>query len=357
MKNKKVYFVLIIMALLAAIGTVRWRAGHKASAGASAKASDYYYCPMHPWFHQDHSGHCGICGMTLVKEDAGIKKPGSSSAGRDTASPMENKVKYWADPMNPANHYDHPGKAPCGMDLVAVYEKGNEPESAGIPEPLKGLAPVDLSPFKQQLIGLRTTLVEKKPIDRVIRTVGRFAGGTDDFAAAAGDFAAEGTVVSSGRRYIVADVYALDFPYVKVGQKAWVSDFSGSGPRVEGQVAQIYPYDGAQSRLRRVKIRLFQNPSSELFDNVEIEADSSPLLSVPADAVMSTGLHHYVFVEKTPGIFMPQEVTVGLQGDNQWQILSGLSEGETVVDGANFMLDSDSQLQANFSAMEAQTSN
>ncbi|MGH7739278.1 MAG: heavy metal-binding domain-containing protein [bacterium] len=351
MKNKKRVFVLIILALLAAMGVVDWYAGHKASTGVSAKVSDYYYCPMHPWFHQDHPGHCGICGMTLI-----LKKVGLGNAESSSASRAENKVKYWADPMNPANHYDHSGKAPCGMDLVAVYEKGNEPNDAGIPESLKGLAPVDLSPFQQQLIGLRTSLVEKKPIERVIRTVGRFAGGAGDFAAAAGDFAAEGKVVSNGRRYIVADVYALDFPYVKVGQKAWVSDFSGSGPRVEGRVTRIYPYDGTQSRLRRVKISLSQNPSSELFDNVEIEAVSPPGLTVPADAVMSTGLHHYVFVEKLPGIFTPREITVGFQGEDQWPVLSGLAEGETVVDSANFMLDSDSQIQANFADMEAQDS-
>jgi Cu(I)/Ag(I) efflux system membrane fusion protein len=152
----------------------------------------------------------------------------------------------------------------------------------------------------------------------------------------------------------VADVYALDTPYVRVGQTAWISAFSGSGPRLEGRVTQIYPYDETQSRVRRVQISVPHAPASELFANVEIEAASQPLLSVPADAVMVTGLHRYVFVKKSDETFVPQEVTVGFEGDDQWQITSGLNAGETVVEGANFMVDADSKLMANFAAMEAQ---
>ncbi|HTC21398.1 MAG TPA: heavy metal-binding domain-containing protein [bacterium] len=304
MKKRKVILISFLLVLLASIGVGRWCMERKPSSDVSmtdAKKADYYYCAMHPWFHQDHPGNCGICGMTLVK------KGGGTVSGADSAS---------AGP-------------------------------AGLPESLKGLAPVDLSPFKQQLIGLRTSVVEEKPVVRVIRTVGRYAGGQ-------GDFAAQGRVASGKRRHAVADIYALDIPYVRVGQKAWVSAFSGSGPRWEGLVSRIYPYDGTQSPIRRVQISLPHAPSSELFSNVEIKADSQPLLSVPADAVMATGLHHYVFVKKSADIFVPEEITVGFEGDDRWQVLSGLNAGETVVEGANFMVDADSKLEANFAAMESQ---
>ena len=33
----------------------------------------------------------------------------------------ERKVLYWYDAMSPQNHYDKPGKAPDGMDLVPKY--------------------------------------------------------------------------------------------------------------------------------------------------------------------------------------------------------------------------------------------
>jgi hypothetical protein len=309
MKNRKAIF-LILLALLAALGTARWCLEGKpegAQPKAADKKADDYYCAMHPWFHQDHPGNCAICGMTLIKRDG--------AAGSATLSTAQ----------------------------------------AGQPEALNGLSAVDLSPFKQQLIGLRTALVEQKPIVRVIQTVGRFGGGSDDFSAAAGDFAAGRKVASERSRYLVADVYALDIPYVRVGQTAWVSAFSGSGPRVEGRVSQIYPYDGTQSRERKVQISVSNAPSSELYANVEIEAASQPLLSVPTDAVMVTGLHRYVFLKQPPEIFTPREITVGFEGDDRCQILSGLQAGDTVVAGANFMVDADSKLAANFAAMESQS--
>jgi hypothetical protein len=348
MKNRKGILILIAMILLAGLGTAFWLMDHHRGAVASTvsvKKDDYYYCAMHPWFHQDHPGNCGICGMTLIK-----RKDVNAS---DLHSPVERKVKYWVDSMNPAFHQDHPGKAPDGMDLVAVYNV-QDGQPVDLPESLKGLAPVDLSPFKQQLIGLRTATVAVKPIVRVIRTVGKYAGGSDNFSAEAGDFAENGKTISKKSMYLVADIYALDVPYVKKGQTAWVSAFSGSGPRVEGQVAQIYPYDGTQSRVRRVRINVLGISSAELFANVEIEASSQPLLSVPVDAVMTTGLHRYVFVKKSEENFVPTEITVGVQGDNELQVTDGLSEGETVVEGANFMVDADSKLEANFAAIDAE---
>ena len=349
---KKVILILVILASV--LGAIRWciqRGAFTGTPKASAQKADYYYCPMHPWFHQDHPGNCGICGMTLIKKD-GVAGDETSGA---QAEPGKRKVKFWVNPMDPSVHSDRPMKDSMGMDYAPVYEEEETGGQAGLPESLRGLAAVNLTPFKQQLIGLRTAVVEKEPVVRVIRTVGRFAGGADDFAAAAGDFAAQGTTTSAGGQYIVADVYALDIPYVKVGQKAWVTDFNGSGPRLEGRISFIYPYDGTQSRVRRVRIALSGPPSSELFANVEIEAASQPLLSVPSDAVMNTGLHHYVFVETSAKTFAPREVTVGFQGDDLWQVTSGLNGGETVVDGANFMLDADSKLAANFAAMESQT--
>lgn len=360
MKKKNATILIGLLVLAAAIPTARWcieRSKAPSASGSMAKQKDYYYCPMHPWFHQDNPGNCGICGMTLIEKESGAEETPENVAA-STSAPAKRKIEFWVNPMDPSVHSNVPMKDSMGMDYVPVYEDqvaSLRGESAAMPEVLKGLAKVDLSPFKQQLIGLRTAVAEKKPVVRVVRTVGRFAGGEDDFPAAVGDFAANGTAGGGGGRYLVADVYELDIPYVKVGQRAWVSSFSGSGPRVEGRVAEIYPYDGTQSRIRRVKISLPQAPASELFANVEIEAASQPLLSVPQEAVLSTGLHRYVFVKKSETAYEPREVTVGFQGDEDCQVTSGLSAGETLVVGANFLLDVDSKLAANFAAMESES--
>ena len=46
------------------------------------------------------------------------------------AASGERKVLYWYDAMNPQHHYDKPGKAPDGMDLVAMYAAQATPPAA-----------------------------------------------------------------------------------------------------------------------------------------------------------------------------------------------------------------------------------
>jgi multidrug efflux pump subunit AcrA (membrane-fusion protein) len=51
----------------------------------------------------------------------GDKALAEGSAGKAASAPAERKVLYYYDAMNPQNHYDKPGKAPDGMDLVPKY--------------------------------------------------------------------------------------------------------------------------------------------------------------------------------------------------------------------------------------------
>ncbi len=81
----------------------------------------------------------------------------------------ELKVLYWQDPMHPAYKSDKPGKAPdCGMDLAPVYEAGAGEMAAGLPE-----GAFQISPEKQQLIGVQYGEVVYKPVFKTLRTVGR----------------------------------------------------------------------------------------------------------------------------------------------------------------------------------------
>jgi hypothetical protein len=284
-----------------------------------------------------------VTGAFLSVAGCGREKPSGQT--------LEKKNIYTC-PMHPQIRRDKPGDCPiCGMTLVPVAQDDTHSNAAtpdkGAPDVLKGLVPVHLSPYKQQLIGVKFATVVKAPVTRVIRTNGRFAGGSGDFAALAGDFTARNTLRASGR-YVVADVYALDMPFVQVGQKAFVTALSGSGARLTGKVTHVFANDETQSRVTRVRIDLAQAAPRELFANVDIEAASEPKLAVPPTAVMDTGTQRYVFLETEPGTFTPREITVGYQGTDLWEVVSGLKEGDKVVDGANFLIDADSKLKAAF---------
>src|SRR3990172_7484604 len=91
-------------------------------------------------------------------------------AGHDMAAmeqPGERQVLYWYDPMHPAYKSDKPGIAPdCGMQLAPKY--------AEVTEAMKEMpaGTVQISPAKQQLIGVRTGTVTAEDLTQTIRAVG-----------------------------------------------------------------------------------------------------------------------------------------------------------------------------------------
>jgi len=69
-------------------------------------------------------------------------------------------------------------------------------------------------------------------------------------------------------------------------------------------------------------------------------------LSVPADALLDSGVKKRVFVERGSGWFEPREVETGPRVGDQVQIVKGLAAGERVVVSGTFLVDSESRLRA-----------
>lgn len=123
----------------------------------------FWYDAMNPQNHYDKPGKAPD-GMDLVPKYADEAAPSTSAAV--TAANGERKILYWYDPMHPQYKSDKPGKAPdCGMDLVPKYAD----------EPTSKMAPgaVMISAQKQQLIGVRTAKVERAPLTRTVTTTGQ----------------------------------------------------------------------------------------------------------------------------------------------------------------------------------------
>ncbi len=91
-------------------------------------------------------------------------------AGRWHEAPPkpERKVLYWQDPMHPAYKSDKPGIAPdCGMELVPVYDA-----PAAAPQPP---GTIQISPEKQQMIGVKFGTAEYTSVGETLRAVGKIA--------------------------------------------------------------------------------------------------------------------------------------------------------------------------------------
>jgi Cu(I)/Ag(I) efflux system membrane fusion protein/cobalt-zinc-cadmium efflux system membrane fusion protein len=69
-------------------------------------------------------------------------------------------------------------------------------------------------------------------------------------------------------------------------------------------------------------------------------------LVIPDTGVFRTGEHNVVFIDRGDGYLTPTEVELGAHLAHSFQVLKGLSAGERIVSSANFLIDSESQLQA-----------
>jgi len=100
-----------------------------------------------------------------------------------TGAKAERKVLYWVDPMHPAYKSDKPGIAPdCGMRLEPVYADGGTVAAAPSADTQKApdlstMPPgtVQITPGKQQLIGVKYGQVELMGGSRTIRATGKVA--------------------------------------------------------------------------------------------------------------------------------------------------------------------------------------
>jgi Cu(I)/Ag(I) efflux system membrane fusion protein len=173
--------ILIVLTLGVIYGTathrwfVRAGSGGAASQGVGGERKPvYWYDAMNPQHHYNQPGKAPD-GMDLVPQYAeqtaapSDQKTTVPAADTDKMTGMpakdgDRKILYWYDPMHPAYRSDKPGIAPdCGMTLVAKY--ADDQAMAKMPA-----GTVTISPEKQVLAGVRTAVVQRKPLVRDIRT-------------------------------------------------------------------------------------------------------------------------------------------------------------------------------------------
>jgi Cu(I)/Ag(I) efflux system membrane fusion protein len=72
------------------------------------------------------------------------------------------------------------------------------------------------------------------------------------------------------------------------------------------------------------------------------------VLKIPAEAMIVTGERATVVKVVEEGRFQPVDVVAGMERAGEVEILSGLEEGDRIVLSGQFLIDSESSLQASF---------
>ncbi len=340
--------VLLGTAALAAVAGCSKIFPQQKTAG-KAEAAVTYYCPMHPTYTSPKPGTCPICNMNLVP----LKPHDDHSEHEMKPTDAQNVCLRHECPMLKAGH-DCPmlvvsatgEAAECPVCSKRIEEQKEKAPSSV--DGLEGYAAVALTPAKRQLIGVRTGVIDARPLRSSLRASGlMLAGGEIDLF-----------------------VYESDLPNVRDNStvKAF---FPALGRELTGKVSRI-PLSAdrslsptinsasavlsAASNQVTVRARL-EDPDRQLrrgmSADAEILTDLGTVTAVPEEAVFFTGKRSLVFVEKSEGVYEPRAITVGVKAEGYFEVKSGLADGEKVVTSGNFLIDSESRLRSAFADADA----
>jgi Cu(I)/Ag(I) efflux system membrane fusion protein/cobalt-zinc-cadmium efflux system membrane fusion protein len=157
------------------------------------------------------------------------------------------------------------------------------------------------------------------------------------------------TIADLSTVWVYANVFQNDVGRLKPGDAGQVTVDAYPGRTFNGRVDQILPQVDPTTRTVRVRM-VFRNPGVVLkpgmYVNVAIAIPLGQQLVVPVSAVLQAGSQAVAFIDHGNGSLEPRVIQVGPQLNDSVIVLSGLKAGEKVVSSANFLVDSESQLQA-----------
>lgn len=159
--------------------------------------------------------------------------------------------------------------------------------------------------------------------------------------------------------WLIVDIFERDIGRLASAGKAIARFEHLPGQAFEGKIDYIYPELDPKSRTLPVRLR-FDNSAGLLRPNMFGSVSLIPkaerkAITVPSEAVIRTGRAERVVLKVGEGRFKPRLVTTGLRDgfgdDSRTEIVQGLRPGEEVVSSAQFLIDSESALNAGFLRM------
>jgi Cu(I)/Ag(I) efflux system membrane fusion protein len=155
-------------------------------------------------------------------------------------------------------------------------------------------------------------------------------------------------IVDLSSVWVWAEFYENELPNIRPGLPVVITSPANPHLSIGGQIAVMDPFLNEASRTGRARIDV-DNAEARLlpgaYVNVVLALDEGEGLTVPIDAVLPTGEHNVVFVDKGSGRLEPRFVQIGGTFGDDYRVIGGLKEGERVVSSANFLVDAESKVQ------------
>ncbi len=392
---------LLLLLVAGAAGLGGWYFGHRHThtSAVTGRKVLFYQSPMHPWIKSDQPGNCTICGMKLVPvydgekgfDESGAQVPGIT-LGKDTinvihvasAPVVKQSLKRTIRVAGTIDDDDSAHRKLSAyvdgrIDKLFVNFVGAE-VTAG--QPLAAFYSRDLLVARSEYT-LATRMASGPDRDSAsnasrqklrrmgltLEQIDKLAGQTGDTLEIVapqggtvvtrnvyeGQYVKEGDVLfeigNFAKMWFVFDAYERDLAWIRLGQEVTVTSSSTPGKIYRAPITFIDPNLNPATRSARVRVVLenpMVGPRRELLHKVygegAITVESEPVLTVPRSAVLSASSAPMVYVERKAGVYETRHVLLGRVGDDVWEVLSGVDEGERVVTTGNLLIDSQAQL-------------
>jgi hypothetical protein len=151
-----------------------------------------------------------------------------------------------------------------------------------------------------------------------------------------------GKIDKSGKT-LTGYVYPPDADAIKVGQRIRAFPPESKSSMFQARVTRVVP-QGTRAMVEATLSSVGKEGSTSYV--MEIVVDRGEFLSVPNEAIIEEGDKRVVYLQHHPGMYVPQEVHTGVQGELYTQVLHGLNEGDQVVTFGSFFIDSEYKLKS-----------
>lgn len=157
------------------------------------------------------------------------------------------------------------------------------------------------------------------------------------------------TIADLATVWVYANVFQSDVGRLRPRDPAEVTVDAYPGRTFRGRIDQILPDVDPTTRTVRVRL-IFRNPGLLLkpgmYVSVTIDIPLGRQLVIPASGVLQAGTRELAFIDHGQGNLEPRVIQTGPQIDDSTVVLSGLRPGDRIVSSANFLVDSEAQLQS-----------
>lgn len=404
--NRTFLSFLIIIGVAAAAVATGWHLGSRHAAQSPASAAGprkvlFYQSPMHPWIKSDQPGNCTICGMKLVAVFEGeavsdatagpVVKLSAQSvstvqvdaapvgrkplrrlirvAGRiDDDDSAHRRLSAYVEGRIEKLFVNYVGaEVTAGQPLASLFSRellvARSEYNLAAQRPASPERDNALTGSRQKLrrFGLTAAQIEKLPgqTGDTFDIVAPISGTVVERKVYEGQYVKEGEVLfeiaNFSKMWFVFDAYERDLAWIRVGQSVEVTTPSVPGKVFTAPIVFIDPNLAMETRTAKVRV-ILDNPLAgdpgtqrrellhKIFADGRIRVDTEPVLAVPRSAVLSPGGEPLVYVVKGEREYEARRITLGRAGDDSWEVLAGLEEGERVVTTGNLLVDAQAQL-------------